>query len=240
MIVDTHCHILPGVDDGAKTSKSAIKMLEIARQEGIDVMIATPHFACGGKPEQVLDVKKRYRAMQKWLAEHDSKMQIYLGSELFYSENLVEALEQGQALTINGTRYVLVEFPIYAERSHIRKAVQTLLYAGYKPIIAHAERYDSLRRRRYVEELVGMGAYIQINASSVIGKQGFLVKHFIKGLLKDDLVHFVGTDAHGTSHRCPKMQECRDYLVKVLGKKKAYRILEQNPLDMLKGEEIHG
>ena len=240
MVVDIHCHILPGVDDGAKTSKSTMRMLKIAAEEGTDVIIATPHFVNGTELEKVVDMKRRYIAVKRWMAENYPEMQLYLGNELFYSDGIVEALEQKVAMTINNTRYVLVEFPIYAEFAYVRNAVQNLLYAGYIPVIAHVERYEEMHKKSYIEELVEMGAYIQVNASSVVGKHGFKIKHYVKKLLKADLVHFVGTDAHGSKHRRPEMQECRDYLVKKLGVEDAYRILEENPMCMLRGEEIDG
>lgn len=83
---------------------------------------------------------------------------------MYYSDGIIEALDQGIALTMNGTKYVLVEFPVYVEFPYIQKAVQRLLYAGYIPIIAHVERYERIRKRTHIEELVDMGAYIQVNA----------------------------------------------------------------------------
>lgn len=240
MVIDVHSHILPGVDDGARDGKSSARMLRIASQEGIDAIVATPHFVSGMDKEKVLLIRKRYAVVRKWIKEHYPDMEFYLGNEIFYSDGIIEALDKKIALTMNGTKYVLVEFPVYVEFPYLQKAVQRLLYAGYIPIIAHVERYERIRKRAEIEELVDMGAYIQVNASSVIGKHGLSEKRYVKGLLKKRLVHFIGTDAHNSKERRPEMLDCINYLVKKFGIEEARRIVEENPEKMLRGEEIDG
>lgn len=238
MIFDIHCHILPDVDDGARNEKHTKRMLQIAADEGIDVIVATPHFLADGKSADVSDLVKKSRQVREWWKEYGEEKELYLGNELFYSESLSEALEEKTALTMNDTEYILVEFPIYADYSYIRKAVQKLRYAGYVPILAHVERYDFFKQPKRVEDLVELGAYIQVNASSVLGRHGFFEKCAIVRLLKKDLVHFVGTDAHNTKERSPEIRMCAEYLKRKLGKGKAQRILEENPKIMLRGEGL--
>ena len=238
MVVDVHCHILPGVDDGAKDERSTKEMLKLASEEGIDVIIATPHFAYELKEKKQRDRLEKYEKVRAWWKMVHPKKELYLGNEILYSEGVVEALTRGEALTMNGTRYVLVEFPEYESFDYIRIAVQRLLYAGYLPIIAHVERYAEARKLKHIEELVDIGAYIQVNAAVILGKRGFVVKHQIMKLLKRGLVHFIGTDAHDTVRRKPEMKECRRYLEKKIGISMTRWILEENPQRMLKGEEV--
>ena len=240
MIIDIHCHILPGVDDGARDERSTKKMLKIAAEEGIDAIVATPHFFYGADNEKAREIQARYRKVEKWWKAQGSGKKLYLGNELYYGEGIVDALNQGLALTMNGTRYVLVEFPEYAEFHNIRTAVQKLLYAGYIPILAHIERYEHMQKRANIRELAEMGACMQSNVSAVLGERGFRTKRFLLRLMKDNLLHFVGTDAHGTWQRKPQMQRCIQYLEKKLGITTAHRILEENPEKMLKGEIING
>ena len=141
MIFDIHCHILPSVDDGARNESSTDRMLRIAASEGIDVIVATPHFSYDREKEEVEMIKRKYAEVRALWKKRGADKEMYLGNELFYSEGVIEALQDGRALTMNGTRYVLVEFPMYAEFSNIQKAIQKLQYAGYIPIIAHVERY---------------------------------------------------------------------------------------------------
>lgn len=239
-MIDIHCHILPLVDDGAKNFMSAKKMLRIASDEGIDIIVATPHFSSGMDDDKQEKVRMAYQHMCEWCQKKDLGVELYLGNELFYSESIIEELNAGHAFTMNGTRYVLVEFPIYIDFSYIKRAVQKLRYAGYIPILAHIERYECLDKKEKIQELVEQGAYVQVNASAVCGKHGFFKKRFLLQLMKRDLVHFVGTDAHNTHKRKPELYKCAVYLEKKLGVTKTQQILEENPQKMLKGEELDG
>ena len=213
-------------------------MLRMEAKERVGSIIATPHFSSEMGKEKVEEIQIKYQLVRAWWKELNPKHELYLGSELYYGEGIIDALDEGRALTMNGTRYVLVEFPTYAEYAYIYRAVQSFMYADYIPIIAHMERYDALRKKTNVEELVDLGAYIQVNASTIIGKHGFFTKLYVTRLLKAGLIHFVGTDAHGTKERRPEMKTCVEYMIKKLGKRRARQILEKNPMAMLKGEEI--
>lgn len=240
MIFDIHCHILPGVDDGAKTAGSTKRMLKMASEEGIDAIVATPHFTCGMDVEKVQEIKDLYVAVRKWWKQKEPSKELYLGNELMYSEGLVQALEEGIAMTMNDTRYVLVEFPVYVELTYVQKAIQRLQYAGYIPIIAHIERYKYLQDRKKIQELVDMKVYIQVNVSSIIGSHGLMTQHRIMSYIKGGLVHFIATDAHGSKARPPEIKQCVQYLEKKLGAAKVHQILEENPAKMLRGEELNG
>lgn len=212
----------------------------MASEEGIDAIVATPHFRCDMGEARTQEIKELYTVVRNWWKRQEPDKEMYLGNELFYSEGLVEALEQGRALTMNETAYVLVEFPVYEEFSRICKAVQQLRYAGYIPIIAHVERYEHLRERAKLQELIDMGAYIQVNASAVSGKHGWVAKHRITKYIKWGLVHFIATDAHNSRERRPAMKSCVAYLEKKLGRAKVRQLLVENPEKMLRGEEING
>lgn len=240
VIFDIHCHILPGVDDGARNELSMERMLRIADSEGIDVIVATPHFAYGREIEKLEDIKSKYESVRQLWKERGPQKELYLGNELFYSDGLVDSLEAGVALTMNGTRYILVEFPVAAEYSYVESAIRKLQYAGYIPIIAHVERYAKLQDAKRIQSLVDMGAYMQVNVSVILGKHGFMAKYFVMKLLKLGLVHFVGTDAHSSRERKPEMKQCVQYLEKKLGVSKAHQILKKNPKKMLRGERLNG
>ncbi len=240
MIYDVHCHILPGVDDGSKDDYTTERMLQIAAAEGIGAIIATPHFSCADSEADLSERKRRHLEVSELWKAYGEDKKLYLGNELFYSDGMVDALSEGRALTINGTRYVLVEFPVYAEFSYIQKAVQELQYAGYYPIIAHVERYPQVKGRKLLQELVEMGAYIQVNTSALLGKHGFGIKRFAVSGLRRGMIHFVATDAHGARHRRPEFKECKAFLEKKLGAAHTQRILEKNPERMLRGERLDG
>lgn len=240
MVIDTHCHILPGVDDGSRNAATTKRMLEMAFREGISGIIATPHYEYG-MDKDVLNRRKRiFEAVQQISGEMNPGFQMFLGNEIFFSDNVISALENGTALTLNGTRYVLVEFPVYADFSYISRAVRNLRYAGFFPILAHIERYEGTKKIEQIRELVDMGAYMQVNASTVTGKMGWLMKKYVLNLMRSDLIHLLGTDAHGCEHRRPEMRECLKYLNKKIGIHKTKIICSTNPVKVIRGEEIRG
>ncbi len=117
-------------------------------------------------------------------------LHIISGAEIYYSQEAVEDLMMGDVWTLNASKYVLIEFATYVEFTYIRQAVQTLQYNGYLPILAHIERYDALLIEENVEELVRMGAYIQVNAGSVIGRDGRDIKKYLLQLLEETVHPF--------------------------------------------------
>lgn len=240
MIFDMHCHILPGVDDGARNEGSTERMLNIACEDGVDGIVATPHFAYGQEKETLEGIKRKYWKVRDLWKEMGRDKELFLGNEVFYSEGVVDSLNSGIALTMNGTRYVLVEFGVDAGPSYVEMAIQKLRYAGYHPIIAHVERYPKLKRVKTLQGLIEMGAYLQVNASTLCGEHGFMERHRMMRLMKLGLIHFVATDAHDSRARRPKLKECTEFLQKELGEEKVRQIFEENPIRMLRGEELNG
>lgn len=240
MIFDVHCHILPGVDDGARDEGSTERMLNIARENGIDGIIATPHFEYGQEKETLEGIKKKYSKVRDLWKEMGPDKELFLGHEVFYSEGVVDSLKSGVAMTMNDTRYVLIEFRVDVGHSYALRAIQKLRYAGYYPIIAHVERYPKLRSGKTLQELIEKGAHLQVNASTLCGEHGFIEKYRMMRLVKLGLIDFVATDAHDSRARRPKLKECMEILKKQLGEEKVRLIFEENPIRMLRGEELNG
>lgn len=126
--------------------------------------------------------------------------------------------------------FVLVEFSYHYDFQKIRNSVYELVSEGYNPILAHIERYACLNKHKeYIEELIQMGAYMQINTSAVLGKMGFSQKHFCKKVLQEHLIHFIASDAHSLQKRRPNMKECKKYVEKKVGVEYANEIFVRNP-----------
>ena len=240
MKIDIHSHILPGIDDGARTMEDTIKMLDIAVQEGIEAIVATPHYEVGVDEDITSRYRQAFEEVSAYIENHDIPLKLYQGNEIYYSESIPELLAEHAIHTLNDTRYVLVEFGIGIGYPSIRRSINALLYAGYWPIIAHTERYAALRDVKKVQELIQIGAYIQLNANAIIGKDGWYVKRFCKTLLKKHMVHVIGTDAHGCHHRAPRIKDCLGYIDKKFGKTYRKRLSEENPQRILEGEKISG
>ena len=143
-------------------------------------------------------------------------------------------LREGEITSMAGSRYVLAEFGGSSEASYIKERLYSLLASGYKPIAAHIERYEATRSDiDFVEELVDMGAYMQINADSIIGKEGFGTKRYCKKLMKYDLVHFVGSDCHNLTSRVSRIGEAYNYVSKKMDEAYADHLFIENPRKIL-------
>lgn len=240
MIIDLHCHILPNVDDGAENIEETIEMLTIAAEEGISGMVATSHAEAEVGPKQSERYLKAYKKILQYIEANDIPIKIYYGNELYYSEGIISALKKGEAHTLNGTRYVLVEFPIYESYYYIERGIRNLQNVGCWPIIAHVERYQALQSEEKIRQLIELGAYIQLNASSILGKAGISTRMFCTKLLRKGLVHIVATDAHGSRHRRPEIKDCIKLIDRIAGENYRRTITEENPEKIIKGERISG
>ena len=238
MVIDIHSHILPGIDDGSKNMKETLEMLSMAEKEGIQGMVATSHYEAGLGIEWSRQYRKAYDDVLENIRKHHIQLQLYVGNEIYYSESIIEALQKEEVHTVNETRYVLIEFPVYADYMYIERALRNIQYAGYWPILAHVERYESLRDLKCVETLADMNICIQMNADSVIRKKDLSTRRFCRKVLKNHLVDVLATDTHGSRHRKPEIQTCFSYIDKKLGKSYRYLISEKNPQKIIKGEKI--
>ncbi len=236
---DIHSHILPGIDDGAKNFKMSMEMLQAAYDNKIRKIILTPHNKIGRRnagPEKIRQLAERIEA-----EAHAAGMDItfYIGNELYYSSEAVHALEEGMACTMADSSYVLVEFGPMDSMEHIRGGIYQILSAGYRPIVAHAERYESVCGKvEHIEDLTAMGCYIQVNVGSVMGQYGMRNRQFIKKVMKRELVHFVATDCHDTDRRSPKLLECARYMERKFGKEYTHRLLCENPACVIENRYI--
>lgn len=237
--IDIHSHILPGIDDGAKDFETSMEMLRTAYDNKIRKIILTPHHKigrCNAGPERIRELAEKMRE-----AAHAADMDItfYTGNELYYSSETVHALEEGLACTMAGSDYALVEFGPMDSLEHIRKGIYQILSAGYRPILAHGERYESVCSKvEHTADLVAMGCYIQVNAGSVMGQYGIGTKQFLRKLLKRGLVHFIATDCHDGNKRSPKLMECAGYIEKKYGREYAHNLLCENPMCVIENRYI--
>lgn len=232
--IDVHCHILPGVDDGAKDIEQTKEMMHIAYEEGIRTIIVTPHNYASHRSASPQQIQETIQQVNVLLKLWNLDICLYPGNEIFYRSGVAEQLEENNIQTMAGSRYVLVEFEPAVEYAYLRDGLSELIRYGYLPILAHAERYDCLyRKKERPGELKRKGVYIQVNASSLLEGWGSEMRKRSKILLKADCIDFIGTDAHSSRSRSPRMKQCAEYLVKKAGREKAEQILYKNPQAVL-------
>lgn len=237
--IDIHSHILPALDDGAKDMNKTKEMLQIAYEEGIREIIATPHFFASKKSASIEEMKATIAEVERQMEEWGFQIKLYSGNEIYYRSEVPDLLEEGKIATLAGSRYVLVEFDPMTEYSYLRDGILKLDSYGYVPILAHTERYECLwKKKEKLQRVKDHGGLIQVNASSF---QGGLFDEMAKRaryLMKNELLDFIGTDAHSTGKRSPRIKETASYLCKKLGEKKAEKILIENPKAVMEDRSI--
>lgn len=238
--IDMHCHILPGVDDGAKNVEEMKAMLAIAYEEGIRCIIATPHHhpARGHKPPELL--KERTRILMDAAHAIDEHFRIYLGTEIYFGQDVLEKLRNKEILTMNRRNYILVEFSPSDAFSYIQQSLMQLTMHGYEVILAHVERYQCiLGEPELAEQLRRLGIFLQVNAGSITGDNGRRTKKFVRDLIEENMVFCVGTDAHSAHRRAPRMKKAAAYVANKYGEEYMRRIFFSNAMLMLRKKQGH-
>lgn len=235
---DMHCHILPGVDDGSKNMEMSLKMLEMEYRQGVRNIVFTPHcFAGRTQPELI---KARYDELVDQAKEQFPELTLYLGNELMYSDTIVEELFDKNAYTINGTSYVLVEFYTDLSWKQLSAAMRRIGSEGYRPILAHMERYECLvRHTDRVDELISQGVVMQMNCESVVGGLFDRQAADCRRLIESGRIHLLGTDAHRIDWRPPNFIDALRVLTKkIKDEDLLQRILLDNPKKILEGASV--
>lgn len=237
--IDIHSHILPRLDDGSESMSQTLDMLKLAYADGIRTIIATPHAHEGRNTLTKEDMEEALLAVREAMKTYIPDMKLYLGCEVYYSHESVNRLNQKLIPTLADTKYVLVEFSPMAEFRYIKNGLQEFILEGYNPVVAHVERYYNLTKDlERVDEIIEMGAYIQVNAASITGETGKDYQGITKKLLKSNRVHFIATDSHNTSGRSPKLKKCVDMIIKKYGEEYASELLIQNARKLLLNQYI--
>ena len=233
--VDAHCHVLPEVDDGAQSMNETRQMLQMAYDEGIRYIIATPHHHPRRGKASPRQLRRQLKLVREEAEKISEKLRVYLGTEVYFGQDVPDKLKEDKILTMNRTRYVLVEFSPIDSFDYICQGIQQIQMKGFEVILAHIERYRSMREDiGRAEHLADMGVRIQVNAGSITGQSGWKIKRYIKQLMDRDLVFCVGTDAHDPKSRPPQMKKAAEYVKKKYGEEYVRRIFFSNPVIMLK------
>ena len=237
--IDIHTHILPEVDDGSSSMEETIKMLQIAQEQQIETIIATPHYIPGGRNLPVNVLRERLEQVQAEAIKINPAMKLFLGNEIYYADSVTEDLKSGKVLTLADSRYVLVEFSTKDTDQHIYRALSGLIRSGYIPILAHVERYRCFYKKEYlIHDLIEAGCYIQMNSTSLIG--GFLDREaaYHRSLMEQGLIHLIGSDCHDEKVRIPYMIKTAQMMIKKYDESLVNKILFTNPLKVLENKYI--
>lgn len=213
-MIDIHCHILPGIDDGAKTIEDSIDMAKAAVADGITTIIATPHHQNGRYINEKSSIIERVQAVNEQLTQHNISLTILPGQEPRIYGELIEDYQNGDILTLNnGGKFVMIELP----SSQVPRYTEQLLFdvqlQGLTPIIVHPERNAQIMEQPdLLYNLVKKGALTQVTASSLTGLFGKKIQKLSQQLIEANLTHFIASDAHNINGRTFRLTEAYDLI----------------------------
>ena len=240
-MIDLHTHILPGLDDGASSWEDALEMAQMAVDSGVTVLAATSH---SNLPHQREDIwvetyNRCLERLKRLLMEEKIPLQLAAGMEIFASDDVVQKLKRGMLLTLNQTRYVLVEFPMDVPAFKIYQVMDRLLEGGYLPVLAHPERYHCVQHiRAHIYEWQQMGVVIQVNKGSILGRFGETVRQIADSILRHRLAAVAASDAHSPVWRTTSMDLLAGTLERKYGESCPWLLLEENPGRILEGRQV--
>ena len=229
-LTELHCHILPYVDDGAQNLEEANELLLLQQEQGVTTIVATPHRRTHMFETPQEDVCRQFERLKEFAAQMTPPIQLLFGCENFCDTALEQRLREQSVVCMGDSSFVLIEFSGRHSAKELLAYTSLAVSEGYRPVIAHAERYPCVQENsELLEALIDAGAWIQINAGSVLGEDGLRQKWLCGRLMKQNLVHLIASDCHHMDMRRPNLGTCAAYVERKMGKAYAERIFYENP-----------
>ena len=233
-MIDLHCHMLPGIDDGAPNLEVALAMARCAAADGITHIACTPHIYPGLYENHRDGIAAAIEAFRGILAEQDIALTLVIGADTHLTPDLVDGIRSRRIPTLNDTRYLLFEPPHHVAPPRLEESVFNLMAAGIVPVLTHPERLSWIDDNYAVfGRLVHAGTLMQITAGSVTGRFGRRPKYWAERMLDEGQVHLLATDAHHIDKRPPLLAEARDAAAKRLGDAEAIHLVLTRPRGIL-------
>lgn len=237
-MIDIHSHIIPNVDDGARSVEETFNILKEAQEAGFTDVILTSHFLLNYYETNAQELIFWKEKLQEVLKKQGTKINLHSGMEIYITNQMEELLENKKILTLANSRYMLIELPLATNVKYFDYVVYYLEAKGIKPIIAHSERYKCVQKDPdIVEEYIEKGCLIQCNYGSIVNLYGREAEKTIKTLLKKNQVHFLGSDVHRENGTYLIILDAIKKIRKIIGENKINEITTINPKKILQNEE---
>ena len=229
-MLDLHCHLLPGIDDGAVDLEMSLEMARMAVTDGIRTVACTPHIYPGMYDNDRDGILAAIASLRIELAQHEIDLQLVEGADVHLDVGLLAGIREGRVPTLAGSRYLLLEPPHHVAPPRFEESVFQLMVGGVVPVITHPERLSWIEGQYDVfKRLVKGGAWMQITAGSVTGRFGKRPQYWAERMLDEQLVHLLATDAHHPRRRPPLLAEGRDAAAKRVGDQEAIHLVLTRP-----------
>ena len=228
-MIDIHTHILPNIDDGSKSIEETFNLIKEAKSVGFDSIVLTSHYMEGYYETNSPEREVWLDAIRENLEAKNIDIKLYLGNEIYMSENIIKLLEEGKATTMNNTSYVLFEMPLNAEPLNLYDIIYEMQQYKIVPILAHPERYSFVQQD---PELM------QANYGSIIGQYGEKAEVMVKKLFENNMIHMLGSDVHRQNTIYPKIPEILMEINELIGEEKLKELTTINPRLVLQNKRI--
>jgi protein-tyrosine phosphatase len=237
-MIDLHHHCLPGVDDGPRELADAVALCQMAAQEGIETIVATPHVLRGRWPLLAKsELESRIETLRRAVGPSPK---LLLGSEYFFGHDMADVLQAGNAIVpLAGSRYVLFELTANTVPPMLEQPLYRVQLDGWIPVVAHPERNTVYQSHPdLLAKLIRHGVRVQVTATSLTGAFGPQARAAAETFLRRGLVHFIATDAHNTDKRPPRMREALDVLRALAGEEVTDALTRKNPLAVIENRGL--
>lgn len=234
-MIDLHCHILPQLDDGSRSLEESLAMARLAAQCGVTAMAATPHCADGGARE----IRDRVLLLREALEDSGIPLRLYMGMEIFGTRDTARLLRSGKLLTLNGSKYPLIEFSFQGTGERETDILKDVLQAGFQPLVAHPERYAYIQEQpQIINYWKDMGCLFQVNRGSILGRFGSGARDMGLELVSRGFASVVASDGHSSRMRTPWMEDVRSFLEQEVSPAAAEWLLKNNPSLILRNQPL--
>jgi protein-tyrosine phosphatase len=238
-MIDLHSHILPGIDDGAPNLETALAMAQMAVDDGIRVMAATPHIMPGLYDNDAQDIRSRVAAFNINLEEAGIDLHVVVGCDAHIRPDFLNCVRDGTLLRINDSRYILFEPPHTTLPQRLEDLLFNVMMAGYVPVLTHPERLKWIEQHYSVfQSLVQAGVWMQITCGSLTGRFGSRPKYWAERMLAEGMVHILASDAHNLTSRPPLMSGAFTKAQSEVGLDEANNLVLVRPVNILDDEPV--
>ena len=240
-MIDIHCHMLPGVDDGSDSMDTSLLMASMAAEIGVETVIVTPHCNIPGEAANYpsRELLGRFMALRETIDAAKIPLRILAGAEVFCTADIAELIRAKKLLTLASSRYILVEFAFNEDSIEMNSRLEQIFAEGLTPVIAHPERYNAVQRDRTLpERWFASGYVLQVNKDSIFGGLGQRAKRTAEFILSQGLAHIAASDAHSTYSRNPELARLHEHISLNYSEDYAQILLEENPKRIIENKPM--
>ena len=238
-MIDFHSHILPNIDDGSRSIEETFNLIKEAKEVGFEGIVLTSHYIEGYYETDVPERDVWVNAIKENLNTKGIDIDLYLGNEIYISENMMDLLINNKASTINNTCYVLFEMPLNVEPMDLYNVIYSLQENKLIPVLAHPERYKFVQKEpELIYDLIEKGVLMQANYGSILGQYGENAQMIVRKFFENNMIHFLGSDVHRQNTIYKNIPRALEAISEIIGEEKLRELTTTNPKLALNNKRI--